>query len=359
MKRGFTGFLSILVVLMLLLTACGGSKTGPTASDKGTTAGQPVARPEQTAKPTGKVVIYSSAAKDLLDQMTPALKAKYPELEVEWVYGGTEELVDKLSAEFAAGTVMADAIMMADPAYARLLKDQGLLMPHVPAGVEKVKVDRDPEGYYTAVRVLDVVIVYNPDLVKPEEAPKSFKDLLDPKWKGQVALSDPTKSGTAFATAGALVGTYGWSYFETAQANQWQVGGSSSTPVKKVGDGTAKVAITVESTFRSAKAKGTKGELVWPADGAIVMESPYAILKSTKNAAGAKAVADWLITEEAQTLMTKSGMHPVISGIQPPTGSLPLDQILQKTMKVDWVKLSKEKGQIQDTFLKTVQVKAN
>ncbi|HYF92305.1 MAG TPA: ABC transporter substrate-binding protein [Symbiobacteriaceae bacterium] len=361
MYRRITGLMSIMVVLMLILTACGGTNQSgakPAAPESKTE--QPAARPEPVvAKPTGKVTIYSSASKDLLDAMTPVLKAKYPELEVEWVYGGTEELVDKLSAEFAAGSVAADAIMMADPAYARLLKDQGLLTPYTPAAVDKVKVDRDPEGYYTAVRVLDVVIVYNPDLVKPEEAPKSFKDLLDPKWKGQVALSDPTKSGTAFATVGALVNTYGWAYFETAQANDWQVGGSSSSPVKKVGEGKAKVAITVESTYQSAKAKGSKGELVWPEDGAIVMESPYAILKSTKNLAGAKAVIDWLITPEAQSMITKAGMHPVISGVEPPANSRPLDQILKNNMKVDWIKLSKEKGQIQDKFLQVVPVKPN
>jgi iron(III) transport system substrate-binding protein len=346
------------MLLAAMLTGCGKSSGGEVAGSQPASQPEPKAQAPAPDKVEGTVVVYSSASQDLLDKMTPALKAKYPNLTVQWVYGGTEELVDKLSAEFAAGTVKADAIMMADPAYARLLKSQNLLMPYVPAGADKVKVDRDPEGYYTAVRVLDIVIVYNPDLVKDVDAPKSFKDLNDAKWKGQVAMSDPTKSGTAFATAAGLVGKYDWSYFEQAQANGWIVGGGSSAPVQKVSSGTAKVGLTVESSFHSAKAKGSKVEMVWPADGAIVLESPYAILKSAKNVAGAKAVEDWLITPEAQALITQAGMHPVISGIQPPEDSKPLDEILKTAMKVDWVKLATQKGQIQDKFLQVVNVQA-
>lgn len=365
MKRTFGLIVGILLV-GILATACSSKPTPTTGTKSSSAAGSKSsstvpAAPQPTAPPKveGKLTVYSSASQDVLDAMTAALKAKYPDLDLKFVYGGTEELVDKLNAEFAAGTVNADAIMMADPAYARLLKSQGLLLPYVPAGVDQVKVDRDPEGFYTAVRVLDAVIVYNPDLVKAEEAPKSFKDLIDPKWKGQVTMPDPTKSGTAFATAGALVQQYGWEYFQKAQENGWQVGGSSSAPAKKISDGKVKVGVMVESSFRSAKAKGSKLDMVWPADGVILMESPYAILKGTKNPDAAKALLDWLIAPEAQALFTKGGMHPVISGVQPPNGSLPLDQILGKAMKVDWVKLSQEKGQIQDKFLQVIKVSPN
>lgn len=353
MRRKVASFLSM-VLLASILAACSGApkSTTSTVSNQGT---EPAAMPE-VAKPSGTVTIYSSASKDLLDNLSASLKVKYPDLTVEWVAGGTEQLIEQLNEELAANNVKADAVMMADPAYARLLKNQGLLLPHKPANINNVVVDKDPDGFYNAIRVVDVVIIYNTDLVKPEEAPKSFKDLLDPKWNGQVAMSDPTKSGTAFATAGALVNTYGWSFFEQAQANGWQVGGGSSAPIKKVAEGKAKVALAVESSFRSEQAKGAKVEMVWPADGAIVLESPYAIMKSTDNPVAAKAVSDFMITPEAQALVVKAQMHPVLAGIDAPTGSIPLAEIVQKAMKVDWKQLAEEKGEIQDRFLKTVKV---
>lgn len=352
-------FLSVTCVLLLTLAlaACGQSKPeAPAAApQKNAGAEQPASKSQPDRVVKGDVTIYSSASQNVLDMLTAGLKAKYPDLNVKFVYGGTEELVDKLSGEFAAGNVQTDAIMVGDPAYAEVLKAQGLLMPYLPVGVEKVRFNRDPEGHYAAVRFIDVVIAYNTNLVKPEDAPKSFKDLLDPKWKGQVAFSDPTKSGTSFVTVGALVQKYGWKYFEDAQANAWQIGGGSSAAPKALEEGTAKVAVVVEHQYLSAKAKGAPMAVVWPEEGPVIMESPYAILKGAKNPDAAKAVADYLFTPEAQAMFAKANMHAVIPGIKPPEGSRPADELGNIAFKVDWHRLAQEKGDIQDRFVQVVR----
>jgi len=352
---------AFLILLSVVLTACGQGKpanfetSGAEPKSSGTEQTSAKAPSERVVK--GDVTVYSSASQEVLDMLTAGLKAKYPDLNVHFVYGGTEELVDKLSGEFAAGNVQADAIMVGDPAYAEVLKNQGLLLPYVPAGADQVRFNKDPEGHYTAVRFIDVVLAYNTNLVKPEEAPKSFKELLDPKWKGQVSFSDPTKSGTSFVTVGALVQKYGWEYFEQAKANEWQIGGGSSAPNEALASGKAKIGIVVEYKYLSDKANGAPVQVIWPEEGPVIMESPWAILKAAKNPEGAKAVADYMFTLEAQTILTKANMHPVISGITPPEGSRPASELADIAFKIDWAKLAQEKGDIQDQFVQVVALK--
>ena len=73
-----------------------------------------------------------------------------------------------------------------------------LLAPYVPEDVERhiPPEHRDPDGFYATVRSSLCVIAYNTDMVKREEAPKSFADLLDPKWKGKIVKAHPSYSGT-------------------------------------------------------------------------------------------------------------------------------------------------------------------
>lgn len=311
-----------------------------------------------TETATRKVVIYTSIYHELLDKLGPALKVRFPDLDVEFVTkGGTEHLIAKLESEFNAGIQEADAIMLADPAYARLLKQQGRLQSYVSPGAAKVVVDKDPAGAYTGVRVIDVVILYNTNLVKSDAAPRSFKDLLDPKWKGQVAFPDPTKSGSTLATVGALVQKYDWEFFRKAEANAWQFGGSSSSAPEKVSTGKAKVGVAIEQQYLLAKREGKPMGMVWPEDGTIVLDSPYAILKNARNPDGARQVLDWILTPEAQTLLTQGEMHPAISGIPAPAGSIPLDKLLARSMKMDWDRYALERDQVSRLIAGIVTIK--
>src|SRR5471032_583507 len=83
---------------------------------------------------------------------------------------------------------------------------------------------RDPDGFFATVRSSLCVIAYNTELVKPDAAPKSFADLLDPKWKGKIVKAHPSYSGTVMTSTFQMVRELGWPYLEKlSQQNVLQV----------------------------------------------------------------------------------------------------------------------------------------
>jgi iron(III) transport system substrate-binding protein len=356
MKR-FSVALSALLVLALSLGGCGGAKETKTEAPK-TDAGTTTPAATAPAKIEGKLVIYTSIYPDIIKLVEPELKKAFPDLTIEWFQNGTEKVVAKLAGEIEAKKIGADLLMVADPAYYLSLKDQGLLLSYKAKEFDKVALDKDEKDFtYTAVRISNVIIAYNTKLVKPEEAPKSFKDLTDPKWKDQIVLVDPTQSGTALNSTYALSKKYGWEFFEQLKANGAVAGGGNSAVEKKLITGEFKVGMILEENILKVKAKGEPVDLVYPADGVIVIPSPIGIFKSSQNPEAAKAVTDWWLSPEGQKAVTTGWMHSVRTDVASPAGAKPLAEFKPTAMATDWADLSKNMGPVKDKFVQILGTK--
>ena len=113
--------------------------------------------------------------------------------------------------------------------------DDGMLAPYVPEDVAKFypAEHKDPDGMFASFRVWLCIIAYNTNLVKKEEAPKSFADLLDPKWKGKIVKAHPGYSGTIMTATYQITRDLGWEYFEKlAKQNIMQVQSAADPPKK-------------------------------------------------------------------------------------------------------------------------------
>lgn len=87
-----------------------------------------------------------------------------------------------------------------------VLKRNSVLAPYKsPSATNIPNIFKDPEGYWTGFSARSRVIVYNTNLVKPDEAPKSIFDLADPKWKNQIAIADPRFGSTSFTNIGVRI----------------------------------------------------------------------------------------------------------------------------------------------------------
>ena len=138
--------------------------------------------------------------------------------------------------------------MVADPSYYLTLQDQGLLLDYVSPNLKDVITDKDKNGAWSSVRVCNMIIAYNSDKLKPEDAPKSWKDLTDPKWKGKIANAEPNASGTAYVAVGALADKYGWEYFDQLKANDIRVEEGNSAIQNKLLTGEYAAAMILEET---------------------------------------------------------------------------------------------------------------
>ena len=98
-----------------------------------------------------------------------------------------------MSQERANKIFAVDVLDGSDQALFVTWKKQGILEPYIPTELLKWPADqRDPDGTFASVRFTLMPIAYNTNLVKPEDAPKSFADLLDPKWSGKIVKAHPS-----------------------------------------------------------------------------------------------------------------------------------------------------------------------
>ena len=307
----------------------------------------------------GELMVYTSIYPDIIDNMCkPNVAKAFPEMKVNWFQGGTEKVVTKITGEIKAKKIGADVLMVADPSYYLKLEDQKLLLPYKSKEEKNLINDKAADGAWYAVRVCNMIIAYNADKLKAEDAPKNWTDLADPKWKGKIAMPNPMLSGTAYVAVGALADKYGWEYFDKLKANGLRVEEGNSAIQNKLLTGEyAAVMILEENILKLANTKKEPLKVIYPKDGVVQVPSPTAIFNTTKNPEGAKALVDWWLSKEGQQAVVKGWMHSVRGDVKEPIGSVPTKGLTDGKIKVDWRKLADNNAKIKEEFRKRVMDK--
>ncbi|HST01545.1 MAG TPA: extracellular solute-binding protein, partial [Usitatibacter sp.] len=165
------------------------------------------------AEKEGKIVWYNSVDVKVAEAIARAFKEKYPKIDVQVERTGSERVLQRVNQEMQAGIKNADVVNSSDASHFIFWKKQGWLAKHTPPDTLKFDAKyRDAEGYYQTWRASLDCGGYNTNLVKDSDAPKSYKDLLDPKWKGKLAKAHPGYSGTALTGTFAITKVLGWDY---------------------------------------------------------------------------------------------------------------------------------------------------
>jgi ABC-type Fe3+ transport system, periplasmic component len=333
--------LLLILVMVLSLSSCG------TKSTKGN---------------GGKVLIYTSMYEDIIDAMDKTLAAKFPDIDVEFFYGGTGTLQAKVAAEMASKKLGCDMLMVAEPAYSLELKEAGVLHPYVSKQASKLAYDYDKEGYWYPVRVCNMVLAYNPDKYKKADLPNTFKDFAnDPSVKGKISMSNPLTSGTAMASIVALLDKYGEGYFK-ALGQQNVAVESGSVALTKLETGECKeVMILEESVLKKRQEEKSKLEVIYPTDGVITIPSTIMTVNekwcANNNIAACEKITDWFLSDEGQAAIVSGWMHSVLKDYAKiPFDSIPDKDILKNTISIDWVKCYKQRDQIRTKFQENVTI---
>ena len=314
--------------------------------------GDKKAADKKAAGPSGDVMVYTSIYPDIIDTLCkPNVAKAFPGLKVTWFQGGTEKVKTKIAGEIKANKIGADVLMVADPSYYYYLKDKDLLLDYVSPNCKDVIADKDPKGAWTAVRINNMIIAYNEAKIAKEDIPTTWSDLLNPKYKGKIAMPNPMLSGSAYVAVGAIADKFGWEFFDKLKANGLKVEEGNSAIQNKLLTGEYMAAIILEENI--LKIQETKKEplkVVYPKEGCILISSPICIMKSTKNPDGAKAAVDWWLSKEGQQAVTKGWMHSVRPDVAPPNGAPKLETLLPTAIKVDWNKMATKEADIKNEF---------
>jgi iron(III) transport system substrate-binding protein len=223
-------------------------------------------------------------------------------------------------------------------------KRAGRLQPYVPteAAQSLPKDQIDPDGTFMSWRSSLSVIAYNTKLVKAEDAPKSFADLLDPKWNGKLVKGHPGYSGTIMTATFQIARELGWGYFEKlAKQNVLQVQSSTDPPKKLVLGERAVMADGNEYNVFQMKESGQPLDVVYPTEGTPLITGPNAIFKTAPNPNAARLYQHYLFAPETQQMLSDlGGLRSFYSTVKEKSGRKPLREI--KLMKDDPVAVAEQ-----------------
>ncbi|HKA77553.1 MAG TPA: extracellular solute-binding protein, partial [Pseudolabrys sp.] len=190
----------------------------------------------EAAKKEGKVVWYTSVDLPLAEKIAKSFEGKFPGVAVRVERSGAERVFQRIGQENASNIHACDVVNSSDAAHSIVWKKGGLLEAFVPEDVAKFypAEHKDADGMFASFRVWVSIIAYNTDLVKKEDAPKSFADLLDPKWKGKIVKAHPGYSGTIMTATFQMQRDLGWGFFEKLAAQNIMQVQSSADPPKRL-----------------------------------------------------------------------------------------------------------------------------
>ena len=279
----------------------------------------------------GQVTWYTSADLQLAEKVGKAFEQKFSGIRARVERAGGERIFSRVAQEYAAGLHVPDAVSTGDAAQFIAWKRSGLLAAYVPDDVVKhiPAEHRDPDGHYATVRSSLCVMAYNTQLVNSAEAPKSFADLLDPKWKGKIVKAHPGYSGTIMTSTYQMVRELGWTYLEKlAQQQLLQIQSATDTPKKVVLGERPVMADGNESNVLLLKEAGQPIEVVYPAEGTPSIVQPSAIFKAAPHPNAARLFQNYLFTVEGQELFVNiGGLRSVHALVKDRPGRAPLSSI--------------------------------
>src|SRR5262249_5796430 len=190
----------------------------------------------EAARKEGKVAYYPSIDLPLAEKIAKSFEAKFPGVSVRVERTGAERVFQRIGQEYASRIHGVDVVNSSDAAHFIVWKRDGILAPFVPEDVAKYYPadHRDSDGMFASFRVSLSAVGYNTDLVKAEDAPRSFADLLDPRWTGRIVKAHPAYSGTIMTATFQIVRELGWSYLERLARQKVLQVQSGTDPPKKL-----------------------------------------------------------------------------------------------------------------------------
>ena len=312
----------------------------------------------EAARQEAKVILYSSMDLPVGEKLGKAFEAQYPGIAVQIERSGSERLFQRVAQEFSSNIHAADLINSSDASHFIPWKKSGWLAPFVSEDMVRYfpLEYRDPDGMFATTRIWLSSIAYNTTLVKPEDAPKSFADLLDPKWAGKMVKGHPAYSGTIMTATFQMVRELGWEYFEKLAKQRIMQVQSSTDPPKKLSLGErAVMADGNEYGVVLLKEAGQPVEPVYPTEGTPTISGPTGIFAAAPHPNAARLFQAWLHTRQTQQFFIDfTAQYSVHAQVQSKPGRRRFSDI--KLMKEDAAALEQMTEEIKTRYARLFRV---
>jgi len=263
------------------------------------------------AGPTGaraeeKVVVYT-ANDDTLNNLAFEAFSKETGIKVEPVSAGSGVVFKRIQAE--KDRPQGDVVWGVSRSL--LQTNKAYFAPYKSVNLDAIPPEfRDPDNLWIGNNVHLAVILENSKALGEAGGPKSWEDLLAPKWKGKIAFTDPANSGSAYTTVTLLVdlwggGEAGWSKVKQLFANL-KVLNRSSLVFEGVGNGEYPLGISLEYAGYLWAHNGAPIKVIYPSDGTVPMMEGCAVIKGGPDGEAARKFVDWINRKDVREMILKS-----------------------------------------------------
>ena len=254
------------------------------------------------------LTVYSPHGKDLLEYYEKGFEAAHPNVDVQWVDMGSQEVLDRIRAEKA--NPQADLWFGAPSEIFSRAAGEGLLDPYTPTWSANVSPEaRDPQNRWFGTYMTPEVIAYNTNAVSAADAPKDWDEVVDPKWKGKVLIRNPVESGTMRAIFGAILArsmaqtgstAQGWDWLRKLDANTKEYVLNPAMLYQKLGrqEGTITLYNMPDIATLEARTKTPVG-FVFPTSGTPLLVDAIALVRGSEQQAVAKQFYEYVTTPAA------------------------------------------------------------
>jgi iron(III) transport system substrate-binding protein len=277
--------------------------------------------------------IYAAQGQEITTPLIDAWQQKNPALRINVIRGGAGELLSRMRAEKASplGDVFWGGAR-------ELYRANADLFAPLDVPEEAAFEVRDPEKKWHPWTRNVLHLAVNTRRV-PDDLPRSFKDLADPKWgrRGRIGMSNPATSGTAYTYVPALVSVHGWDYM-AAVLKHVRLTDSSETTFKWLKDGEVAAGFIFEKMFLDYVAAGAPLKLVVAEEGVIQQADGCGLIAGAPHPEQAAAFLNWMASAEAHEIVrARLGRRSARKGIAPSPGLMDLTGIKLIEPDVEWI----------------------
>jgi iron(III) transport system substrate-binding protein len=312
---------------------------------------------EEAARREGSLTWYvAQVDSETAEIMGRAFTQQYPGVKVSVIRTTGQVAYERLLQDLKNNAPQCDVFSTTDIAHMPALMKRNQLASYVPenaAFIGPAFQGLGEDGFYYPSTSTLMVMIANSTKVKPEEMPKSWTDLLDPRWQGKVALGHPGFSGYVGVWTVAMRKLYGWEFFEKLSKNNPRIGRSGNDPITLLNAGECLVGLAPLGTSLLSTDHGNPISVVYPTDGSVLCVGPSAVLASAPHPNAGRLFANWLMSMEFARICVEQRSDSVRAEVPPKAGAKPLSEV--KLLRLTTAELGKQVPEVieqwRDTFI--------